>query len=261
MTWQQQLLDAAQQAAVDDRRVIELLVHGSAADPAAGQLDVWSDVDLAVLLDPAADAASTAAWPALFGQPWALTRHQDEDLNVQRVVYTDGRRLDLVSTSTPTALPAGRLLHRRSATLWHPAPFPGVADSCLTAPQVSAVRDDVMGVRFTAALAVVKLARADLLIGFHLGLELVRCCLVQAMVLRDRDTGTSSHRFGGPRNEVVAQLEAVRQHAWTAIGGIALVLEAVRVYDELAVQLDPGYVSDWSGLHALARQAYAHLDG
>ncbi|WP_222623180.1 hypothetical protein, partial [Ramlibacter cellulosilyticus] len=43
-----------------------------------------------------------------------------------------------------------------------------------------------------------------------------------------------------------AQLETVRQHAWTAIGGIALVLEAVRVYDDLAVQLDPGYVSDWS---------------
>ncbi|WP_328291200.1 aminoglycoside 6-adenylyltransferase [Kineococcus sp. NBC_00420] len=260
MTWHQQLLDIARQAALDDEQVIELRVHGSAADPAAELLDVWSDVDLAVLLDPAADATFAAAWPTLFGEPWALTRHQDGELHVQRVVYDDGRRLDLVSSSEPTVLPIGRLLHQRSSTLPQQVPFAKPGDSGPNVTRVSAVADEVMDVRFTAALAVVKLARADLLIGFHLGLELVRCCLVQAMVLRDRDTGTSSHRFGGPRNEAVAQLEAVRRHPWTAAGGIALVLEAAQVYDDLAVQLEPGYVSDWSGLHALAQQAYTHLN-
>lgn len=257
MTWQEHLLETARRAAVDDEGVIELRVQGSAADPTAGQLDVWSDVDLAVLLDSAVDAV---AWPARFGKPWALTRHQDGELYVQRVVYDDGRRLDLVSSAEPAALPGGRVLYQRSTALPHQAASRGFRGLGLDATTVSAVTDDVMDVRFAAALAVVKLARADLLIGFHLGLELVRHCLVQAMVLRDRDTGTSSHRFGGPRNEVVAQLEAVRQHPWTATGGIDLILEATRVYDDLAVQLDPCYLSDWSGLHALVRQARTHLN-
>jgi hypothetical protein len=255
MMWQQQLIDDARLAALEDVRVIELRVHGSAADPDSGQLDEWSDVDLAVLLDPAADETSTAAWPAPFGEPWALTRHKSGDLSVQRVVYDDGRRLDLVSTLAPGALPAGRVLYRRSATTQLLAASRRPADSDARLPSTRAVGDELMEVRLTAALAVVKLARADLLIGFHLGLEVVRSCLVLAMELRDHDSGTTSHRFGGPRNEVVAQLDALRQHPWTSAGGTALVLEATRIYDELAVQLDPHYRSDWTGLEALAKQS------
>lgn len=258
MTWQHHLIETAQQAAIDDDQVLELRVYGSAADPDPNHMDAWSDVDLAVLLDPTAgQGPAAAAWPALFGEPWALTRHQEGQLHVQRAVYADGRRLDLVSTADPASLPAGRVLHQRSTTPMHQQASTGSSSS---APSVRAATEELMDVRFTAALAVVKLARADLLIGFHLALDVVRRCLVQAMVLRDRDTGTSSHRFGGPRNEAVAQLESLRRHPWTSTGGIALLLEATRTYDALAVQLDPDYVADWSGLHALAQQARTQLD-
>lgn len=260
MTWQQQLVEAARRIGVDDPRVIEVRVSGSAADPASSGMDEWSDVDLAVLLDPAAPAPATsiADWPGRLGKPWALTRHQDAGLDVQRVVYSDGRRLDLVSTLDSTAMPIGRLLHRRAAASADQQDREVVGEVNSLGVVVAAT-DDLMSFRFTAALAVVKLARADLLIGFHLALELVRSCLVQAMVLRDRDTGTTTHRFGGPHNEVVEQLEQLRQHPWTASGGIALIHEVATIYDDLASQLEPDYLSDWSGLEALVQQARTYL--
>lgn len=70
-----------------------------------------------------------------------------------------------------------------------------------------------------------------------------------------RQLETGSHRFGGPLNEVVARLDRLRQHPWTASGGTALVREAAEVHDELAARLDPSHAADWSGLDALLRQA------
>ncbi|TNM64534.1 hypothetical protein FHN55_13495 [Streptomyces sp. NP160] len=109
---------------------------------------------------------------AQFGRPWALTSTGAWDGRVLRVVYDDGRRLDVVLTGGGTGS--------------------GAVEGT-----------ELMEFRQAAALAVVKLARNDLLIGMHLALGLVQRCLVQAMVLRDRQLGTASHRVGGPFNEVV----------------------------------------------------------
>ena len=48
-------------------------------------------------------------------------------------------------------------------------------------------------------LAAVNAARGDVLIGAHLTLQLARHVLEMAMLLRDRDAGTTPHRFGGSR--------------------------------------------------------------
>ena len=225
MTWQRALADEAVRSARDEPGVEAVEVVGSLAVAGGAQVDAWSDVDLRVVV-ATGGAFDAARWVARFGAPWAHTAQVAPEGHVHRVVYADGRRLDVV-------------VHHRGA----PPESPPV-------PEV-----DLAEVRQAAALAVVKLARNDLLIGTHLALELVQRCLVQAMVLRDRQLGTTSHQVGGPLNEVVARLDRLRRHPWSAEGGMALVREAAEVHDELAVRLDPSYVADWSGLDALLRQA------
>lgn len=64
-------------------------------------------------------------------------------------------------------------------------------------------------VRFVAALAVTRLGRGDRLIGTHLVLELLQACLVQGMLLRDRDEGTTVHRSGGPGDRLASEVAEI----------------------------------------------------
>ncbi|MEH3077246.1 MAG: aminoglycoside 6-adenylyltransferase [Quadrisphaera sp.] len=223
MTWQEELAAHALRAAQREPGVAEVVLAGSLADGSG--VDPWSDVDLHVrLADDGPTRFDPVRWVGRFGGPWALTSQPAPEGRVVRVVYDDGRRLDVVVSGHEVA-----------------ASPPGDAE--------------LMEVRQAAALAVVKLARGDLLIGMHLALGVVQRCLVQAMVLRDQQLGTAHHRSGGPFNEVVERLGGLRRHPWTADGGMALVRDAAREHDDLAVQLDPSYAADWSGLEALLRQA------
>jgi len=226
VTWQRRLAEEAIRYVRDEPGVEAVEVTGSLADLDGAQVDAWSDVDLRVVV-AAGQVLDCARWVARLGAPWALTTQATPEGHVHRVVFDDGRRLDVV-------------VHQRGGLGVEAPPAPG---------------DDLAEFRQAAALAVVKLARDDLLIGTHLALGLVQRCLEQAMALRDRELGTTSHRSGGPLNEVVARLDRLRRHPWTADGGMALVREAAEVHDELAARLDPSYVADLSGLDALVQQA------
>lgn len=104
-------------------------------------------------------------------------------------------------------------------------------------------------VRFVAAQAVVKYARGDRLIGSHLTLELAQLCLVQAMLLRDRDEGTTSHRFGTVRDDLAAQVWAVLRHGDRL--DTSTVRTVLELFDRLHAELDDTYVPDWSGLESV----------
>lgn len=228
MTWQAELAVRALRAAERAPGVAEVALAGSLADGRG--VDDWSDVDLHVRLADGGPARfDPAGWAAQLGGVWALTcQHSPRGL-VVRVVYDDGRRLDVV--------------------------VDGAGGGGGAAGAAGSDAAELMEFRHAAALAVVKLARDDLLIGAHLALGLVQRCLVLAMLLRDRQLGTAHHRVGGPFNDVVARLDRLRRHPWTAAGLLELVREAAEAYDELAVELDPAHVADRSGLEALLRQA------
>jgi len=214
-------------------------------------MDAWSDVDIAVAVHPTALRRVTSErWLLQFAELWTVGGGRDRRGTVRRVVYADGRRLDMLVVTDASQLPPGVTLL---------GPRPALAE--LPAPAAPAGRDEhpgVSAVRFDAALAVVKYARGDLLIGTHLALQLVQACLVQAMLLRDLDVGTTAHRHGGDRDTEVARLDQLRRHPWTATGGLALVEDTTAIYDRLTGELDPAYTPDWTGLRALLAQAAAH---
>ena len=133
------------------------------------QLDQWSDLDLH--LDLAGRAEPVDLFVGLY--IWAVSDDVASGQQVLRVVLGDGRRVDLV-------VEGGRV----------------------SVPAQSADND----IRMIAALAAAKLGRGELLISLHLTLELMRACLVQAMLLRDRDVGTTAHRFGSERDATAYRL-------------------------------------------------------
>ncbi len=219
MSWQGELLD---QLAARWPSGIHVEVTGSASVDSERERegDGWSDLDLHVDLPDRPDPdRSGAQQPVdLFAglEIWAVSETRSDGRQVIRAVFTDGRRLDLVIDHGSVAVP-------------------------------SAAPDNE--VRLLAALAVTKLGRGDRLIGLHLTLELMRTCLVQAMLLRDRELGTTVHRFGSEHDAMADEISAL-----LAGGGLEvsprpnLVERTVALYARWRRELDPSYRADWNGL-------------
>lgn len=193
-------------------------VVGSAATTAT--LDSWSDLDLRVDLVGSSQPVDLLAGLAV----WAIDDVRADDRRVLRVVLADGRRLDLV-----------------------------VSGGCVAVPERSVDND----VRFLAALATAKLGRGDHLIGYHLTLELLRTCLVQAMLLRDRDLGTTVHRTGSDRDAMASEVAGVAAGSLAVLPRPTIVERAVALYAHWRSELEPGYRPDWSGLTGVIERGLA----
>ena len=178
------------------------------------QLDPWSDLDLH--LDLAGRAEPVDLFLGL--DIWAVSDEVASGQQVLRVVLGDGRRVDLV-------VQGGRV----------------------SVPAQSADND----IRMIAALAAAKLGRGELLISLHLTLELMRACLVQAMLLRDRDVGMTVHRFGSERDATADRLIELLRPPLGATPRPNIIERVVHLYGRLRSELDPLYEPDWSGLESL----------
>jgi hypothetical protein len=219
--WQQALLAEIRAATAEDPRVIAVQAYGSVA---SGRADAWSDLDVAVrVVAGAAGAVADPRWLSRFGRVWASDATANSSRTVMRVVYADGRRLDL------TVADAGR---RVGTPL---------------APALDRLAARTTRVRFAAALAVVKAVRGDLLLATHLTLGLLRDCLELALALRDRRTGVV--------DEVPARIAALIRAAGDAGAILDALAGVAKLYDELASAQDARYQPDWSGLEALLARA------
>jgi hypothetical protein len=196
-----------------------LHIIGSAATPAL--LDAWSDLDVRLSLAEPVDAVDLLGGRKV----WALDDATTSEAQVLRLVLMDGCRLDMVIAGS------GRV---------NPPPME---------------RDNE--VRFLAALAAVKLGRGDQLIGLHLVLELLRSCLVQAMLLRDQDTGTNLHRFGTARDAMAAEVARLIGLPLTLTPRPNVVERAVSLYGQWRGELERDYRPDWSGLSAVLARGLA----
>ncbi|MBM7786487.1 nucleotidyltransferase domain-containing protein [Tenggerimyces flavus] len=228
MSWHESAILAIAAVAAE-RKVEQVWVFGSAA---SSELDEWSDLDVA-LVTPHVENANLG-WLSGLGTVWAY----EVAGNTTRVVLKDGRRIDLVVVPNEDAIPGTK----RKRIEVPPA------DDAPRAAKPEEVPALVNEFRFLAVQAVVKAARHDLLIGTHLALELPRRCLVLAMMLRDREVGTTVHRFGGPRNDLAARALGA---AAKPDGILTIVSRARDLFDELATEYWPTYQPDWSPLQAL----------
>jgi hypothetical protein len=187
--------------------------HGSVLTPAL--LDGWSDLDLHLNLGDTVEIAAIIGPRTI----WAFDNLTATGAQVLRIVLMDGRRLDLTVDGPGQVRP------------------PTAADD--------------NSFRFIAALAAAKLGRGDQLIGLHLTLELLRRCLEQAMLLRDRDTDTNIHRHGTKRDASAAAAAQLAQQPLTVEPRPNVVERTAELYGAWRCELDPDYTPDWSGLDAV----------
>lgn len=220
MSWHESAARAIAAASVG-WGVERVWVFGSAA---SGDLDEWSDLDVA-LVAPNVERVQPGRLTCL-GPVWAY----EVAGTTTRVVLADGRRVDLVVVPNESAVPG---TERRRIEPSHVGPEQPLEE-------LPALVNEF---RFLAVQAVVKAARRDLLIATHLALELPRLCLVLAMMLRDRDLGTASHRFGGPRNDIARRVLELAGSSPEVV-----VSRSRELFDELAVEYWPTYTPDWSAL-------------
>jgi hypothetical protein len=183
--WQALLAAELAEHARSDPRVLEMRVHGSATGN-ADAIDAWSDLDLLITaLDARVVAQDLADHIGTRHSP-IFTSHRSDgpERCTLRLVLTDLRRIDITVASSTSRVPL-------------PA-----ADAD---PELGQVLQELAEeFRFEAALAAVKAARGDMLIGAHLTLGLARHVLVAAMLVRDHDEHTTHHRYGGTRHDVWA---------------------------------------------------------
>jgi hypothetical protein len=228
--WQQRTLPVLARLAAEDARITGFQVHGSASGTAASA-DRWSDLDVLITAaEPVTVAEDLACQIANRLSPvFAASRGGDSSSYCVRLVLRDLRRIDVTATAAAGQGPASG------------APGQDPAD---------AVARLINSFRFDAALAAVKAARGDILIGAHLTLQLARHILVLAMLLRDRDAGTTHHRFGGTRWDAWAVRLAQAPAPYTRAGITAAIRSYTTMLDEIAADWDPQPQPDNSPLHA-----------
>lgn len=242
--WQKAFLNQVSEFFQRDQQARAVFLKGSLADPSL-DIDFWSDVDLVVFLSPpsAAKYYDSAEWLHEFGTVVGLERNSDENRKLYRVCFDGLRRMDLAFVNE-CLLPADNRPPAEGGPyveLWSRARIPATAPSKHVAVHES---DEILEIAaafwFKAATAVCKIMRQDLLIGFHLTLDLLRDCLVLQMIHRDRVLKTTIHRHGGFGNELLSRLETPA-HAYDAAGIMTLLLQSCEVFDELASSLSDRY--------------------
>jgi hypothetical protein len=247
--WQEITLQDLTRWLQPNEAVRALVLFGTTAER---QQDVWSDVDVLLVVDEAAMGRFYPAtdWLLPLGELYTWNQSADPFTSVTRVCFNDFRRIDFVIT-TEAAL--------EQVDEWPRVPFwKGIRTLISRSPRVDELlartfdcarprllspdqfQAMVNGFWFAGTLAVTKVMRNDLLIALHLALEMMQDCCVLGMLLRDRSEGTDHHRHGGTGNDVVADLEATR-YPFTALGILDMLEQTSLAFDRLAARWSDSY--------------------
>jgi len=221
--WQERLLPVLAGLASEDAWVSDLRAHGSAGGTVAAA-DRWSDLDVLVTATEPIGAAESLARRIgdRVAPVFAASRSGSASGYCVRLVLADLRRIDISAVPAEPSDGTGQALEPGQ----HQEPSEAVAET-------------LADFRFEAVLAAVKAARGDVLIGAHLTLQLARHVLVIAMLLRDRDAGTSHHRHGGSRWDQWAARLAAAPAPYSRAGITAAIRFYASMLDEILACWDP----------------------
>lgn len=251
--WQDELLLAVRRRASVDVRVDAVWLYGSCRPPATS-VDDWSDLDVGLVVGAGTGpVVASPDWAGQLQPVWAWECSGSRGRWTLRAVFRSGRRLDLaVAELDADLLPTPReLMWRREAA--------GVGTTPARSESLTVCTGPTATFRFVAALAVVKVARGDLLVGTHLAYGLLRQLLEHTMVLRDRTTGSTLHRRGTELDALALHIHSCAATAPSALGVLEVVQRAAVLFDDVAVRSDERYEPDWSPLDRLVTLARSTL--
>jgi predicted nucleotidyltransferase len=242
--WQDAAIQDLMEWLAQNESVLALAGFGTVAQ---AQQDLWSDIDLLLVVEEAAKGSFHPAidWLAPLGELYCTNQSAHPFASVTRAVFRDFRRIDFVITTEDGLEHAedwpGVPFWKGTRTLFSRSPrvdrvlaktFESPQPGLMTADQFQTMANDFW---FKGTLAITKVMRNDLLIALHLALEMVQDCCVLGMLLRDRSEGTAHHRHGGIGNDVVVRLDPTRQ-PFTALGILETLEQSAMAFDQLAAR-------------------------
>ena len=249
--WQWALLNDLSERLWNGEDVRALILTGSLADDSVAE-DEWSDLDLTIVVSDNAVARffSSRDWLESFGQIVGLEQHDGADVKTVRVCFAPCKRVDVSliprSVLSRSVKQKGAAVCRAHAVIWSKIPeLDSWISSLFLDPALAKVADyDIAQMAdnfwFKASVAFGKTMRNDLLVALHLALDLARDCLVLQMMRRDREKGTTIHRFGGFGNDMVSRL-CTGNRTYSPVEILDLVIRSGELFDELACDLSPVY--------------------
>lgn len=244
--WQQKAIERVKAVLEADDDVKGLVLIGSYTRTDVGT-DIWSDIDLVVTVaDEALSRFSPATdWISAIGEPYCFSQSNTDDYHVTRAYLIDGSRLDIVIVSESSLERIGEWetnpLRYMNTCLFSRSPaldralsmsFPPPTLKPVSSEEFDRMANDFW---FKGMLAVSKIGRTELLVALHLCLDMIRDCLVLAMMLRDRETGSDHHRDGSQGNHSVGELENACR-PFTAAGMLQSIMQSALTFDRLAGQ-------------------------
>jgi hypothetical protein len=250
--WQLETLNRITELLQSFETVQAMILVGSFANNVV-QPDFWSDLDLIVVV---ADEAVhqfylNADWLYPVAPVFATSQSKNTSRYTLRVCFEDMRRLDLIF------IPASAF---ETSMGWNDHPFSNgfrvlfsrssVVEDFLSnrlhhiQPEIHNPEAQFLSMSndfwFKGMLAVYKVVRRDLLIAYHLTLDLARDCLVLKMMLRDRETGTRFHRTGGQGNDF-GTIRNLHEGEISPAGILTMLEKYSQFYDHLAKEWATDY--------------------
>lgn len=214
--WQQQTLEEIKKLFSNYNSVHGLAISGSLNTDI---VDIWSDIDLIVVVedDKIPEFADNLDWLKPLGTLFAYQNKGDEYSTTIKVVFDDFKRIDFVFT-TVSALKA--IVQSPRSNLWQNIKVI-YSDSEVTRTLLGSeyipekpkefskkqFQDLVNNFWFISSLSLSKVIRNDLLIALHLALDLYKECLLLAILIRDKETGTTIHKTGGIGNDLAKNID------------------------------------------------------
>ncbi len=226
---------------------VSLSVFGSMANNST--LDIWSDIDaLLVVKDESInDYFPQSDWLEKIGKIFTIQQSSNDRSNTFKIIYDDFRKIDLIITKESKVLEGDPFWAKQNVLFSNS----DLVTKRLSVSNENNTRFDEKSYHldklsdefwFMAYTALTKIMRDDLLIGFHLTLDLYKMCLVLAMWIRDRETGTNIHRIGGIKNELIEELN-IKVDDFSKKGFIMLIDKCSKEYDTLASRWSDNYIS------------------
>lgn len=245
--WRQNILDDLILTLKNMDGFVSLSVFGSMANN--DTLDIWSDIDALLVVEDESinHYFPRTDWIEKNGKIFTIQQSSSDRNKTSKIIYDDFRKIDLIITTKSKVL-EGKPFWSKQNILFSNSDLVSkrlesesedIAKFDDKNYQISKLSDEFWFIAYTA---LTKIMRNDLLIGFHLTLDLYKICLVLAMWIRDKETGTNIHRVGGTKNELIEELD-IKINDFSKKGLIMLINKCSKEFDTLSSKWDDNYTS------------------
>lgn len=261
--WRKKTLDELLLILTDMEGFVSLSIFGSMLNDQT--LDIWSDIDalLVVKNKSIKNYFPTTKWLEKINSVFTIQQSSNSQGSTTKIIFDDFRKIDLIITTESKILDSDpfwskqNIIHSNSDIISKKLMGINKGKSKFDKKnyQIETLSSEFWFIAYTA---LTKIIREDLLIGLHLSLDLYKMCLVLAMWMRDKETGTNIHRIGGVNNDLINKLN-IKIKNFSKRDLIALIDKCSKEFDAMSLTWDSSYKCKYVKFKTLINTALENI--